>query len=214
MRFYRLPFFVRWYLGNKAITSFRHIPGTLYLTFDDGPHPEITPKVLQLLRMFNVKATFFCVGSNIKKYPEVFNQILAEGHAVGNHGFDHINALKTDQISYVENIFKADTLLNSPIFRPPYGQILRKQIKMLHPDIQVVLWSLLSWDFDKNLNPAECLSKTIKHTRSGDIVVFHDSEKAADRMLYVLPAYLKHCIEKGYSFGVINSDLLKASSKN
>lgn len=210
MRFYRLPFLIKWYLGNKAIYNFRHIPNTLYLTFDDGPHPEITPKVLQLLRIFNVKATFFCVGSNIVKYPEVFQQILSEGHAVGNHGFDHLNAVKTHSTSYIDNIFKADALVSSPFFRPPYGQIHRKQLKMLYPEIQVVLWSLLSWDFDNNLKPAECLSKTIKHTRSGDIVVFHDSEKAADRMLYVLPAYLKHCIEKGYSFGVINTELLKS----
>jgi peptidoglycan/xylan/chitin deacetylase (PgdA/CDA1 family) len=206
MRFYRLPFFVRWYIGNRAIISLRHIPDTLYLTFDDGPDPTITPKVLEILRRFKVKATFFCVGSNIKKYPEVFSQILSDGHVIGNHGFDHLNASKTDSISYLENIYKADELLNSAFFRPPYGHIYPKQIKKLNPEVQVVLWSLLTWDFDKKLNPAVCLKNTIKYTQSGDIVVFHDSEKAADRLLYVLPAYIKHCIEKGYSFGVINTD--------
>ena len=172
----------------------------IFLTFDDGPHPEITPKVLNILAQFKAKASFFCVGENINKYPDIFRQIKAEGHSPGNHSYNHLNGWKTKNSDYFENIEKCGKLTDSSFFRPPYGKLKPSQIAFLKKKYRIVMWSALSYDFDKSVKPEQCLRTAIKNTRRGTIMVFHDSEKAAKNMLYALPRYLEHFSNLGYLF--------------
>ena len=176
---------------------------TLYLTFDDGPIPEVTPFVLDTLQRYQAKATFFCIGDNVQKHPEIFAQVQAAGHVIGNHTFNHLKGWATGNQVYIDNYKQADTLLNTPLFRPPYGRIKRSQIKLLkqvRPDISIVMWDVLSGDFDVNLDPEKCLKQTLKHAENGSVVVFHDSMKAFPRLRYVLPKALELWKKKGYEF--------------
>jgi peptidoglycan-N-acetylglucosamine deacetylase len=178
----------------------------LYLTFDDGPIPIVTPFVLKTLEQYHAKATFFCIGDNVKKNPDIFKQLQANGHAVGNHTFNHLKGWQTDDITYCDNFTLADELLNTPLFRPPYGRIKRSQIKLLQaarPDIQIVMWDVLSGDFDMSLKPADCLNGVLKHTGNGAIIVFHDSLKAFNRLEYVLPRALEAWTKAGYRFELL-----------
>jgi peptidoglycan/xylan/chitin deacetylase (PgdA/CDA1 family) len=175
----------------------------IYLTFDDGPIPIVTPFVLNILKQYNAKATFFCIGDNIRKHPDVFDQVKADGHAIGNHTYNHLKGWETDDKTYVENFLQADELIGSNLFRPPYGRMKRsqaKQIKSLRPDMQFTMWNVLSGDFDINLKPEKCLQNVIKNTVSGDIVLFHDSLKAFERLEYALPKAMAYWAEQGYSF--------------
>ena len=175
----------------------------IYLTFDDGPIPIVTPFVLNILKQYNAKATFFCIGDNVRKHPDIFEHVKNDGHAIGNHTFNHLKGWKTDDKTYIDNTLKADGLLHSNLFRPPYGRIKRSQIKLLKsvkPQIKIIMWDILSGDFDINLSPEKCLQNVLKHTKSGSIVVFHDSLKAFDRLEYVLPRALEAWSRKGYNF--------------
>ncbi|MDY0103711.1 MAG: polysaccharide deacetylase family protein [Lentimicrobium sp.] len=178
-------------------------PGQIFLTFDDGPIPEVTPVVLQILEQFNAKATFFCVGDNVEKYPDIYQQILDSGHATGNHTFHHLNGWKTSVEDYVKDINKCESLVNSNLFRPPYGRIRPSTIKHLRNDYRIVMWSVLTGDYDKMLAPDKVLENAIGHTTDGSIVVFHDSLKAADRLYYALPRFLEHFSQKGFTFSTI-----------
>jgi len=178
----------------------------IYLTFDDGPIPIVTPFVLNILQQYNAKATFFCIGDNVNKHPDVFEQVKNAGHAIGNHTYNHLNGWKTPAEIYLENTEKADELLHTSLFRPPYGRITRSQIKLLKsvkPEINIVMWDVLSGDFDINLSPEKCLNHVLKHTQSGSIVVFHDSLKAFDRLEYVLPKALEAWSKAGFEFGLL-----------
>lgn len=172
----------------------------LYLTFDDGPHPSITPMVLSILEEYNAKATFFCVGDNVTKYPEIFNDIISKGHAVGNHTFNHIKGWQSTNQAYIDNIKKAAEVIPSNLFRPPYGRIKPSQIKLLKNDYRIIMWSILTRDYDKSLNPYTALKHLNKLTKPGDVVVFHDSEKAKENMLVMLKGMLQHFNQKQYQF--------------
>lgn len=172
----------------------------LYLTFDDGPIPEVTPLVLEILKQHNAKATFFCVGENVQRHPDVFKQILAEGHSVGNHSFNHIKANKFSTDEYLANVAKAGKLIQSPLFRPPYGRITPKLAKKLGEDYKIYMWSVLTRDYEQNLNPEVCLRIALNQSKKGSIIVFHDSLKASKNMLYALPRVLEYFGKKGYSF--------------
>ncbi len=176
---------------------------TLYLTFDDGPIPGMTEWVLDQLTQYQVKATFFCVGENIQKYPEVFSWVRTQGHAIGNHTFNHLNGWKTQADEYLRNTQFCQKFLTSKklLFRPPYGRISRKQAKLLQEKgYEIIMWDVLSGDFDQKLSPEKCLNKTIEATESGSIVVFHDNVKAEKRLSYVLPRYMEHFLAEGYTF--------------
>lgn len=175
----------------------------LYLTFDDGPHPSITPMVLGILEEYNAKATFFCVGDNVTKYPEIFNEIISKGHAVGNHTFNHIKGWQSTNQSYIDNIKKAAEVIPSNLFRPPYGRIKPSQIKLLKKDYRIVMWSILTRDYDKSLNPYTALKHLNKLTKPGDVVVFHDSEKAKENMLVMLKGMLQHFHQQQYRFNAL-----------
>lgn len=185
----------------------------LYLTFDDGPIPEITPWVLEELRKFNAKATFFCIGDNVRKHPEVFRQVIKEGHAVGNHTFNHLNGWKTDTQEYVSNSEKgrevmakqlADIPKASPdvrLFRPPFGKIRTKQAGALESNgYKIVMWDVLSLDYDPKVSGEKCVLNVTKHAKNGSIIVFHDSLKAEKNLKYALPRVLNHFRELGYTF--------------
>lgn len=181
---------------------------TLYLTFDDGPIPEVTPWVLDLLKAYNAKATFFCVGENIEKNPSVFERISIEGHQIGNHTFNHLNAWKTRTKKYFENIDKCQKLTQTTLFRPPYGKIRLLQGWRLMRNFNIVMWDVLSGDYDKNLSPDDCFKNVLNHTKPGSIIVFHDSLKAYKNLKELLPKVLEHYSSLGYSFESINLDKL------
>lgn len=172
----------------------------LYLTFDDGPHPEITPQVLEILAQYQAKASFFCVGDNVRKFPETYAQLIKNGHAVGNHSMNHLNGWKTNLNVYYENVNECGNYIDSLLFRPPYGRITPSQIHTLKKEYTIVMWSVLSYDFDAETNPEQCFEYVIDNTEDGAIIVFHDSVKAASNMLYALPRVLKHYSELGYVF--------------
>ncbi len=178
----------------------------IYLTFDDGPHPLITPFVLDELKKFNARATFFCIGKNVVENPAVYKRIMDEGHAVGNHTYNHLNGWKTANLKYLADVLKAQKYIDSDLFRPPYGRITWKQKKDLallkHP-LKIIMWSVLSGDFDVKISPEKCLKSVLKNTKSGSVVVFHDSEKANIRLQYTLPLILKYFTEKGFQFDKI-----------
>jgi peptidoglycan/xylan/chitin deacetylase (PgdA/CDA1 family) len=178
---------------------------TVYLTFDDGPHPIITPVVLDELKKYNAKATFFCLGKNVEQHPEIYQRILAEGHAVGNHTYNHLNGWKTRTTYYMQDVSKAAISIQSHLFRPPYGKIKRRQAAALAKSMgtknaQVIMWDVLSADFDTSVSQEQCLQYVLKNTIAGSVVVFHDSEKAAKNLLYVLPRVLQLLSAKGCLF--------------
>lgn len=188
---------------------------TIYLTFDDGPTPEITNWTLNTLKNFGAKATFFCIGKNIEKHSDIFQDIIKEGHTIGNHTQNHIKGWKTNTEDYVEEVSKAQKIIDNQtqnskfkiqnIFRPPYGQITPKQGKKLMAlDYKIVMWDILSFDWDKNVLPETCLNNVISKAKSGSIIVFHDSVKASKNMQFVLPKVLEHFSEKGFEFKALS----------
>ena len=176
----------------------------LYLTFDDGPIPTVTSWVLDLLQDYDAKATFFSVGENVERYPEIFQRVRKEGHSVGNHTYNHMNGWGTDNIPYFHNVRKCAHLVNSILFRPPYGRLMPKQAQFLQRHYRIVMWDVLSGDFDPKISEEQCLNNVINNARPGSIVVFHDSLKAQDKLEYVLPKVLEHFANKGYRFVALN----------
>ncbi len=175
----------------------------IYLTFDDGPHPEITPEVLNILKEKDAKATFFVVGDNVRKHPETYDQILKAGHKTGNHCFNHLNGWKSTNKDYFDNVEQCKQWIKSDLFRPPYGRIKPSQIKVLKKQFRIIMWSVITYDFDQRLSPEKCLNIGIKKSKPGSIIVFHDSKKAADNMLYALPRFIDHFGGLGYRFDVL-----------
>jgi peptidoglycan-N-acetylglucosamine deacetylase len=176
----------------------------VHFTFDDGPIPETTPWILSMLKSFDAKATFFCVGDNVKKYTYLYNRILDEGHSVGNHTFNHLTGWKTETNEYVDNIYKAKPLIQSNLFRPPHGLIRNAQYQLIKDEFKVVLWDVLSLDYDKKVSQQQCYKNVVNHVKPGSIVVFHDSIKAWNNLKFALPKTLEHLSELGYKFSAIN----------
>ncbi|MDB5005309.1 MAG: polysaccharide deacetylase family protein [Mucilaginibacter sp.] len=184
----------------------------IYLTFDDGPIPIVTPFILNILKQYHAKATFFCIGDNIRKHPDIFEQVKADGHVIGNHTYNHLKGWKTDDKTYLDNFLLADELIGGNLFRPPYGRIKRSQTKLLKeakPNLQLIMWNVLSGDFDINLKPEQCLDNVIKNTTNGDIVLFHDSLKAFDRLEYALPKAMEYWSKEGYEFKSLAAELFE-----
>jgi peptidoglycan/xylan/chitin deacetylase (PgdA/CDA1 family) len=184
----------------------------IYLTFDDGPIPEITEWVLDELKKYNAKATFFCIGNNIEKHPEIFEKVIIEGHSIGNHTFNHLNGWKTSTEEYIENSIQWSVVSgrapncnlkteNCPLFRPPYGKIKISQSKKLRQlGYKIIMWDVLSADYDTAISPEKCLDNVLKNVKSGSIIVFHDSIKALPNLEYTLPKALKYWALKGFVF--------------
>ena len=172
----------------------------LYITFDDGPHPRITPIVLDILDQYQAKATFFCVGENVLRYPETYQSILDAGHLTGNHSFNHLSGWKTDNKEYYENVLLCSNYVPSKWFRPPHGKISPMQIQTLKKEFTIVMWSVMSYDFDPEIDVESCIRKVLDNTNDGAIIVFHDSKKAVDKMLPTLEKTLDHFSKLGFSF--------------
>lgn len=207
---YRAPFFLPWLYPNLVwrIPTERK---ELYLTFDDGPVPGPTDFVLETLAKHSIKATFFCIGDNVHKYPDVFKCILDQGHTIGNHTFNHLKGWRTPLEKYIENVRQCESELRvsglefraSKLFRPPYGRITRSQINALS-DYKIVMWDVLTNDYDKLKSPEACFKNSIRVTRPGSIIVFHDSIKAERNMSYTLPRYIDHFLNQGFSFNTLS----------
>lgn len=201
MYFIKTPLLIKWLYPSLGWNKSRQ-EKTIYITFDDGPIPELTPWVLEQLAKFNAKATFFCIGDNVRKYPSLLEQVQAAGHRIGNHTNNHLNGWYTPAEKYLQNIKKSAELIPSNLFRPPYGRITHTQINKL-TSYQIVMWDVLSGDFDQSISPTTCLHNVLSNTENGSIVVFHDSLKAEKNLRYVLPVALSFWKEKGYEFGVL-----------
>jgi peptidoglycan/xylan/chitin deacetylase (PgdA/CDA1 family) len=212
LHFYRTPPFFKFFskhLEWKIKTDKKEI----FLTFDDGPIPGLTPYIVDQLEEFGAEATFFCVGDNVTKFPEIFKLVVEGGHAVGNHTFNHLKAWSTSMTAYLENVQKCQGVLienglasGRPLFRPPHGQITPRSINALKQTYRIIMWDVLSYDFSKTHSAEKSLDKIIKMTRPGSIVVFHDNYKAEEKLKYVLPKYLRHFSELGYRFKKLSSD--------
>ena len=170
----------------------------VYLTFDDGPHPSITPWVLDELDKFGFKAIFFCIGANVAKYPETYSEILARGHRTGNHTFNHLRGFQTENKAYYQNIEECAKLIDSQLFRPPHGQLTPSQVSYIKQHYRIIMWSLLAEDWNESLDAPSKLQLLQTLTHKGDIVVFHDSEKAKKNLEFLLPKYLEFLAGKGF----------------
>lgn len=202
----KTPDLIKHYLGGY-IWDKPNIEHKIYLTFDDGPIPEVTPWVLEVLREFNIPATFFCVGENISKYPDIFSQVINDGHRVGNHTFNHLKGWKTSTTNYLDNIEKTQNAivehgLRTHLFRPPYGKLTPAQTKaILQLNYEIVMWTVLSKDYRKTLSSEKVLDNIVSNTTSGSIIVCHDNIKAFDNLKAVLPQAIEMLLEKGFVFG-------------
>ena len=184
---------------------FSSVTKEIYLTFDDGPTPEITTFVLNELKKHQAKATFFCIGKNVKNHPSIYERIKKEGHSVSNHTYNHLNGFRTNNINYIENILQAEKLIESNLFRPPYGRLKSSQARsIIGKGYKIIMWDILSGDFDTTITPEKCLKNVLEKTTNGSIVVMHDSEKAKDKIFYTLPKILSYYQEKGYLFKAIS----------
>lgn len=203
----------RWFikkLFGGFIWSVPQKEKTVYLTFDDGPIPQITPWVLDVLKRHDIKATFFCIGDNIEKNPEIFKQVVSAGHAIGNHTFNHLNGWIEDDDIYVKNaeLCQKSILKYKPegtrLFRPPYGKMSSRQVSaMRHRGFKLIMWDVLSADFDQGTTPEKCLKNVIKNVENGSIIIFHDSIKARRNLQYALPRVIEQLKRERYHFGLL-----------
>ncbi len=194
------PLRIAKYLYPGLICNVSTNKQTVYLTFDDGPTVDISTKVLEILKRYRARATFFCSGRNAERNQDILSNIVQEGHAVGNHTYSHLKGWYTSNHIYYADIEMASRFIPSGLFRPPYGLIKPSQIRYLRQYYKIIMWSLLSYDYHPHITKEQCLNYVMKNTKSGYIVVFHDSLKASQNMLYALPRVLDYFSERGYIF--------------
>ncbi len=199
------PLLLKWYYPSLTWNKSREHK-VIYLTFDDGPIPDVTEFVLKTLKSFNAKATFFCIGDNISKHPDIFNKIKNDGHQIGNHTFNHLKGWKTPDETYLANFRMCQQLTGTNLFRPPYGRINKSQIskiRSIYPEMEIIMWDILSGDFDQSISAEACHKNVIKYAKNGSIIVFHDSFKASNRIKHALPKVLEHFAAQGYQFNTL-----------
>lgn len=200
---FRTPDFIRRISDSVDWGDYRQADKVVYLTFDDGPIPEVTPWVIDVLSKYQAKATFFCLGKHVERYPALFQRLIAQGHVVGNHTYDHPDGWKTDNLSYYKNVIRAQQLIKSELFRPPYGRITPRQVRSLRKRYKIVLWSILSEDYDRKQTPEQCVINVIGKVRAGDILVFHDSIKAKDNLMGSLEPIMDYLQTNGFKFATL-----------
>lgn len=205
MYFVKTPGILPLIYGNR-IWKINTREKIIYPTFDDGPEEEITPKVLDILDKYGAKATFFCLGKNAEKHPGIIKDILSAGHALGNHSYSHKNGFKTGDTEYVEDVRKCEKIFRASLFRPPYGRMRNEQARILSEDYKIIMWDIIPGDFDGKVTKEQCFRRSVKYSGEGTVIVFHDSQKAKEKLLYTLPRYLEYYKEQGYSFNKIPSD--------
>lgn len=199
----RPPEFVKKYYNN-FIWNLPTDKNEIYLTFDDGPIPGPTEFVLEQLKYFGAKGTFFCVGNNVQKHSKLYERILNEGHQTGNHTFNHLNGWMSSAETYLNEVEQAGEVINSSLFRPPYGRIRQQQSESILKKYKIIMWDVLSYDFSQAITPEKCLGNVIAHTRPGSIIVFHDSVKAFPNLEYALPKCLEYFKNEGFNFSSIH----------
>jgi peptidoglycan-N-acetylglucosamine deacetylase len=197
------PKFIRRWCANAWWSIDQDMDNTVYLTFDDGPVPEATPWVLEILSSENVKATFFCVGDNVSKYPDLYQQIIDQGHSTGNHTYNHLHGIKTANELYYRNIRKASSLIDSNLFRPPHGLMKPEQYRFLSNRYQIVMWDIVSMDYHPSFTPAMIFENVARHVKKGSIITFHDSVKTIGDLKIVLPLVIKMLKNRGYQLSAI-----------
>jgi peptidoglycan-N-acetylglucosamine deacetylase len=210
----KTPKIIKWLFHNQH-WSVQNTERKIYLTFDDGPTPQVTEWTLDILKKENIKATFFCIGKNIENHPDIFQKVIDDGHAIGNHTFNHRNGWKTKTKEYLENIEQCESTIqnngskkqNTKLFRPPYGKVTLKQsVKLRKAGYRIIMWDILTADFDTTVSPENCLENAIQKVEPGSIIVFHDSLKAKTNLEYALPKAIKFLKEKGFVFDSIQSN--------
>ena len=202
----RPPILLRVFNGKYLACSIPASERVIYLTFDDGPVPEVTSVVIGMLKERNILATFFCVGDNVKEHPDLFAQVTGAGHAIGNHTFHHLNGWKTPPAEYVEDVMRCNDYFMTGLFRPPFGRITPSQYFLLRKQYRIIFWSVLSGDYHHGISKEQCLLNVVTHTKPGSIVLFHDSLKAKENLLYALPRFLDHFLNEGYTFGLLSRE--------
>jgi peptidoglycan-N-acetylglucosamine deacetylase len=195
-------------LPASLLWQVKTVKKTVYLTFDDGPIPDLTEEILGILEKFNAKATFFCVGENVERYAEIYAKILEKGHSTGNHTHRHLKGWSVNCASYISDIQEAGKHISSGLFRPPYGLMTYKQAKMLAKEFKVVMWSVLTRDYDPAVRNEECLQIALEGLKPGAIIVFHDNVKAREKVRYALPRLLEHMDKEGYRSEKLEPDLI------
>jgi peptidoglycan-N-acetylglucosamine deacetylase len=205
----RIPAFGKFFFPQIVCRLMQANKKTVYLTFDDGPIPETTPYILDTLKKYNVKATFFCVGENVKKHPELYKRIIEEGHFTGNHTFNHLKGWITPLDIYLENINQCAGYVSSTLFRPPYGKMTRRQYNALKSKFHLIFWDVLTPDFDANASVQKCLNIIRKKTRAGSILVFHDNIKAKNKLTELLPGALNFFIREKFDIQPVTNNILK-----
>ncbi|MCK5820487.1 MAG: polysaccharide deacetylase family protein [Bacteroidales bacterium] len=188
------------FLYGRTVWKVSTNENELFITFDDGPVPELTPWVLDTLKSYNAKATFFCVGDNVRKYPELYDRIRKEGHGTGNHSYSHLNGFKVSLRRYIKNVFEAKRYIDSDLFRPPYGSLRFLTRLILKSRFRIIMWDILSMDYDRSMKPRQVVRNVIGNVTPGSIVVFHDNLKAKTNLEYTLPRILDYYSKRGYSF--------------
>ncbi|MEZ5197492.1 MAG: polysaccharide deacetylase family protein [Bacteroidales bacterium] len=180
---------------------------TIFLTFDDGPERFSTPAILEILKKYDANATFFCTGKKAKENPELLNQIISAGHTLGNHSYSHLKMESKGTDTFIQDINKFRNIFDSELFRPPYGKITRKQINILKDNYKIIMWSVIPGDFDRKVSKERMLKRSIKYTKQGSIIVFHDNSKTIEKVEYALPRFLDHFINKGFAFKSLSTSL-------
>lgn len=202
-----IPRMVTWLFPNR-VWQIPTAQKEIFLSFDDGPHPRITPMVLDMLAAHGAKASFFCIGDRVKRFPDIYQRILDEGHAIGNHTFHHLNGWKTNDADYLTNITEAALCIDSRLFRPPYGRIKGSQARaIVATGFKTIMWTVLSGDYDAKLNPAQCANRVLENIEPGFIILFHDAEKAEKNMLFALEKLLEASKLQGFRCEKINEKL-------
>ena len=199
--------FLSWFLPSSLHWKVETKEKTVFLTFDDGPIPELTGEILEILYTYKARATFFCVGENVMRNPGLFREIVRSGHAVGNHSHHHLKGWKTDIKRYIQDVEEASRFIDSRLYRPPYGLISWRQARVLSRRYKVIMWSVLTRDYDQSVSPEQCLEIAVKGVEPGAIIVFHDNLKAREKVLYALPRLLEYLKAEGYSCGVLSSEI-------
>lgn len=214
MRFHKIPRFVK-YVYPEAVWHGYRSSRKVYLSFDDGPNPGVTDYVLDVLRDFQVKATFFLVGENVQRNLKTFERLISEGHCIGNHTHNHLNGWKVPEQKYLRNIDLCQNMLKTSgwtsdvlLFRPPYGKICKKTLRKVREKYEVIMWDVLSYDFSDSIDSAECLKQSLNHTENGSIIIFHDSEKTYEKIKNVISQYVSSLLDEGYEFQKI-SELIR-----
>lgn len=215
MYFVKTPQFIQKLFPNFT-WSVPTLKKELYLTFDDGPSAEMTPWILNQLAQYNAKATFFCVGQEIEQHPEMLQAILDAGHVVGNHTYSHPNGWGANHVGYYHDVRKCAELVKTDLFRPPYGRLMPKQVQFLERHYQIVMWDVMSGDFDEKVDGAACYQNVVDNAKEGSIVVFHDNEKSKETLKYALPKVLEHFANQGFVFKDVNAALedMNTNGKN